>query len=349
MAQIKSHEADAWLGRPQPAFPIVVLYGPDRGLVSERAQRFASLTGVALDDPFSVVRLDAGDLERDPGRLVDEANTMPMFAGRRLLWVKNAQGQKALADALKRLGASMPPDTLILVEAGDLKKGAPLRAAAETTGSAMAVPCYADEGRSIDALIDEVLGKAGISIDPEARALLRRGLGGDRLATRGELDKLVLYKGGSGAIGIEDVKALSGDVSGLSSDDVVDSVLQGDLAAFDRQFARLAETPSSLYGLLSGIQRQLQSLHAMRGLMQKSGTNASSVVAAARPPVFFARKRLVEQALERWDTTSLERLLARVYDTILQTRRSPAIAVGLTHRTMLGIALEAARAQKRRN
>jgi len=343
MAQIKPHEADAWLARRQPGSPVVLIYGPDRGLVSERARRFAEKTDIPLDDPFSVVRLDAGDLERDPGRLIDEANTMPMFAGRRLLWVRNAQGQKALAEALKRICTAVPPDTLILVEAGDLKKGAALRSVAEASPTAMAIPCYADEGRSIDAIIDETLAKAGLSIGPDARALLRRGLGGDRLATRGELEKLVLYKAGAGLIDVEDIRALSGDVSALSADDVIDAVLAGDLAGFDRQFARLAEIPSSLYGMLSGIQRQLQSLHAMRGAMRKSGLTAAAVVAAARPPVFFSRRRLVEQALERWDTAGIERLLSRIYDAILQKRRSPAIASGLAHWTLLAIAVEAAR------
>ncbi|MBX3569580.1 MAG: DNA polymerase III subunit delta [Rhizobiaceae bacterium] len=346
MAQIKAHEADGWLARRQAGSPVVLVYGPDRGLVSERARRFAEKADVALDDPFSVVRLDAAEIERDPGRLLDEANTMPMFAGRRLLWLKNAQGQKALADALKQICQAMPPDTLILIEAGDLKKGAPLRTVVEASPAAMAIPCYADDGRSIDSVIDDVVGRSGLSIGADARALLRRSLGGDRLATRAELDKLVLYKAGAASIDVEDIRALSGDVSGLSADDVVDAALAGDLASFDRQFARLAENPSSLYSVLSGMQRQLQALHAMRGVIQQSGTTPASIVAAARPPVFFARRRLVEQCLGRWDTAALEIMLARVYDAILTTRRNPAISAALAHRALLAITVDAARSRR---
>ena len=103
MAQLKAHEVDGWLARPQQNTPIVLVYGPDRGLVSERARRFAEKAGVPLDDPFSVVKLDASDLDKEPGRLLDEANTLPMFAGKRLLWVRNAGGQKTLADDVKAL------------------------------------------------------------------------------------------------------------------------------------------------------------------------------------------------------------------------------------------------------
>lgn len=62
MTQKKAHEVDRWLASPDPTILIVLIYGPDRGLVSERARRYAEKTGLSLDDPFSVVRLDAGEV-----------------------------------------------------------------------------------------------------------------------------------------------------------------------------------------------------------------------------------------------------------------------------------------------
>ena len=58
MAQKKAHEVDNWLARPDPKAAIVLIYGPDRGLVAERARAFAEKTGLPLDDPFTVVRLE---------------------------------------------------------------------------------------------------------------------------------------------------------------------------------------------------------------------------------------------------------------------------------------------------
>ncbi|RWE04580.1 MAG: DNA polymerase III subunit delta, partial [Mesorhizobium sp.] len=88
MAQKKGYEVDSWLAKPDPAMAIVLLYGPDRGLVAERAKAFAAKTGLPLDDPFSVVKLDGAEVDRDEGRLLDEARTVPMFSDRRLLWVR---------------------------------------------------------------------------------------------------------------------------------------------------------------------------------------------------------------------------------------------------------------------
>ena len=80
MGQKKAHEVDRWLARPEQAYRIVLIYGPDRGLVSERAKRFATGSGLPLDDPFTVVRMEASEVEQQPGRLADEAQTVPMFS-----------------------------------------------------------------------------------------------------------------------------------------------------------------------------------------------------------------------------------------------------------------------------
>jgi DNA polymerase-3 subunit delta len=77
-----------------------------------------------------------------------------------------------------------------------------LRSAVEASAIGMALPCFGDEDRDIDSVIDEELGKSGMGIAMEARGALRRNLGGDRLATRGEMAKLALYAFGKREIGL---------------------------------------------------------------------------------------------------------------------------------------------------
>ncbi|TIO23065.1 MAG: DNA polymerase III subunit delta [Mesorhizobium sp.] len=347
MAQKKGYEVDSWLARPDPAMAIVLLYGPDRGLVAERAKTFALKTGLPLDDPFSVVKLDGAEVDRDEGRLLDEARTVPMFSDRRLLWVRNASGQKALADDIKALTAEPAPDALILIEAGDLKKGTGLRAIVEAAGNAIALPCYADEARDLDTVIDDELRKAGMSMTLDARQALRRNLGGDRLASRGEIDKLVLYAHGKKEIDLDDVNALSGDVSGASFDGAVDAMLDGKVGDFDIAFTRHCASGGHPFLVLSSAMRQLQAIQVMRGQMESGGRNAASVVAGARPPVFFSRRKLVEKTLERWNSEALGRALNRLQTAVLQTRKRPDLSEALARQALLGIAVESARLAQR--
>jgi len=342
MAQKKAHEVDAWLARPQSAVPVVLVYGPDRGLVSERASAFARQAGFKSDDPFSTIKLDAGDLEADPGRLFDEAHTVAMFADRRLIWVRGAGAQKSLGGALKDLCAEPPKSAVILVEGGDLKKGSPIRAAIEAGAGGMALPCYADQARAIDAVIDEVLGQDGLAIAPDARQALKASLGGDRLATRGEIEKLALYAREFGRVELEHVSDIVGDVSAKSLDDATDAILSGNVAAFDGAYAGWIRSGNAPFQLLSAVMRQFQQLELLRSAVD-SGASAQSVVAGARPPVFFSRRSIVENAVKRWNAKALTRALARLQATVLASRTRASLDNSTIRQALLAVTVEAGR------
>lgn len=345
MAQKKSHEVDAWIASAQEA-PVMLVYGPDRGLVAERARRIAEKTGLPLDDPFSVVRMDAGEADQDPGRLTDEVRTVPMFAATRLVWLRGAGAQKRLAEEVKALVADPPKDAILLMEGSDLRKGSPLRSAVEHGASAMALPCYSDDARALEAIIDAELQRAGLTIDLDARQLLKASLGGDRLASRGEMEKLALYCAGQSRVGVEDVRALVGDVSALGADEAVDHVLSGQVGHFDTMFSRLMEAGANPFVVLSAALRQFQMLQRLRGTMDDGGKPAAAAVAGARPPVFFSRRKTVEGALARWDAAGLAAALDRLQATILRTRQMPDIAAAATRQALLVLAIEAARSRR---
>src|ERR1700675_953539 len=155
MTALKAAQVDAFVARPDRARPVVLVFGPDAGLVRERAE--ALILGAVDDpaDPFALARLSGDDLAAEPMRLVEEANTIPLFGGRRAVWVK--AGSRNFVPAVEALVAAASPDCRVVIEAGDLKRNAPLRAACERARNAVALPCYADGERDLLRLIDEEL------------------------------------------------------------------------------------------------------------------------------------------------------------------------------------------------
>uniref|UniRef100_Q11D37 DNA polymerase III subunit delta n=1 Tax=Chelativorans sp. (strain BNC1) TaxID=266779 RepID=Q11D37_CHESB len=345
MAQKKAHDVDGWLARPDSTIVVVLLYGPDRGLVSERARLFAQKSGLPLDDPFSVVKIDAAEADQ-PGRLLDEARTVPMFADRRLVWVRGVGSQSAIAADIAALVEEPPSDCLVLIEAGDLKKSASLRTTVERGDRAIALPCYSDDSRSIDAVIDDVLSKAKLTITLDARHLLKANLGGDRLATRGELEKLALYCAGASEVTADDIRALIGDVSGISVDEAVDAIMTGRIADFDHLFTRHVAGGSPAFLMLSAALRHVQGLQLMREQVEAQGKSPAAAVASARPPVFFARRSAVEQAVQRWNQAMLHAAAERLQGAILKSRQHPAVAEPVSRQALLALAIEGARARR---
>ena len=77
--------------------------------------------------------------------------------------------------------------------------------------------------------------------------------------------------------------------------------------------------------------------------MDAGDRNAAALVAAARPPIFFSRRKTVERAVERWSGPALQRALARLQAAVLASRRRPDLSVAIARQALLGIAVESAR------
>ncbi|MEX0760210.1 MAG: DNA polymerase III subunit delta, partial [Tistlia sp.] len=228
---IKPQQAEALVKAPPPTLRALLLYGPDAGLVRERAKGARTAVLGAADDPFRLTELTGGDLKEDPTRLFDEAAALSFTGGRRVVALRD------LADSQVRLVqeflAALPGEALVVVEAGDLPKRAALVKAFEAAGpEAAVIACYRDEARDVGRVVEESLRAAGLSASPDAAAYLAANLGGDRQLTRRELDKLVLYmgEGAKRRVELEDARAMIGDSAALSLDDLALAVGSGDLA-----------------------------------------------------------------------------------------------------------------------
>ncbi|EYS90777.1 DNA polymerase III, delta subunit [Bartonella bacilliformis str. Heidi Mejia] len=335
MAQKKAHEVDHFLTHFSRSFPIVLIYGPDRGLVCERVQRFIKLTQIATDDPFATVRLDAAEIDKDPARLGDEARTLSLFGSDRLVWVSNGANQKNFLEALKLLIAEPPEKSFILIEAGDLKKGIGLRNIVETASVAMALPCYADDVRSLDTLIDEVLESFKMTLSLEARKGLYESLGGDHLVSRRELEKLCLYASEKRHITLEDVKAVVSDVSAFSPDEVIDAILLGDGKEFEVHFSRYVAMHNTPFLVLSTAQRHFQQLQILRYQVEIEQKTAFAVISQARPPIFFQRKKTVEKALKYWTLEKISYAMEKIQCALLESRKNPLLGEAIIHRVLL--------------
>ncbi len=225
MVALRGRDIDTFLARPDPGRPIILLYGPDAGLVRERADALLASAVDDPNDPFSLVRLDGDELSAEPSRLVDEAMTVPLFGGRRAIRVR--AGSRSFASGIDTLADSPIKDCRIVIEAGELRAENPLRKACERAKTAVAIACYPDGERDLAKLIDDELRIANLRIAADARASLTALLGGDRQASRNELRKLTLYAHGKGEVTLEDVMAVVADASELKIDPIVDGAFAG--------------------------------------------------------------------------------------------------------------------------
>lgn len=344
MVAVKAADAERVLSNPDPKAVVFLVYGPDAGLVAERAKRLANGAVEDPADPFQMVRIEGDDVASDPLRLLDEANTIGLFGGRRAIRV-SATGRN-LASALTPLLATPPQDAIVVVEAGDLQRSSPLRTLCERSPVALAIPCYTDGAREIGGLVDSMLREHNLAIERDARAVLISLLGGDRAASRSEVEKLMLYARGSKEISLADVHAVVGDVSALAVDAAVDAAYGGDLPALDIAFTRLMHEGFDAGVLLGFVLRHGLTLARARNGIEANGGSPASAVEGMRS-LHFKRKAAVERHLRLWTGTDLTRVVREVGTATGNTRRNAALAPELAQKTLWSIALAARRAAAR--
>jgi DNA polymerase-3 subunit delta len=347
MAEIKSHEFEGFLAKSAKHYRIFVIYGPDRGLVAERASAIASATGVDLTDGFALIRLDVSDVQSDPGRLIDEVNAFGLFGGQKLIWIRGAANEKQLIDGLSHLAAHPPEGSYLLVEAGDLKKGSGLRKVAEGERSIACIACYQDDARALNALIDAELATANLRITPAARELLLDSIGGDRIASRNEIQKLILYCMNDELIDEKHVLEIVGDASAVSTDEVVDAVLSGDPDTFLHAVQKVIASKTAVFLVLQGTMKQIQLLETMRLEMDERQQQAAQVMQSLGRGIHFKRKPIIEKALRNWNSIDLARESARLNAAILQSRQNASLEDNLAIQTLLATTLQSARRNRR--
>ncbi|MFC3226162.1 DNA polymerase III subunit delta [Marinibaculum pumilum] len=329
MVKLTGARADRFIARPDPGIQAVLLFGSDRGLVRERALKLAGTVTDDLQDAFRVVTLTGDTLSDDPARLADEAASMAFGGGRRVVMISGVSDKhgKLFAGFLDAPAG----DALIVVEAGELTPRSSLRKAFEGAESGAAIGCYADDRAGLDRLIDEVLGGAGIGVDPGARSYLVEHLGSDRMVSRRELEKLVLYAGAARELTLEDCAAAIGDSGAHTLDDTIFAAADGDVAgleqALDRSFLA-AESPISL---IRAMQRHLQRLQ-LAAAERSGGQPDDSVIGRMR--VHFSRRSSMKRQLSIWSPD----LVSQAIDIAMEAERD-CKTTGMPDRTICRRAL----------
>lgn len=301
--KIGPDRADSFCARPDPKARVVLVYGPDEGLVRERIGRLMKTVVEDLSDPFRVADLTAQTVKADPAMLADEAQAMALTGGRRVVRVRDADdgSAKAFEAVLGQEGG----DTLVLAQAGDLAARSALRKLVEGAANGAAIPCYLDDEMAVETVVRDSLAAFGLGIDRDAMDFLVSHLGGDRMVTRAEVDKLITYMGGhqgnqgGTAVSLDDVMACVGDVSAMSMDDLILAVADGDDTTAQTLLDRLMAEGQSVIAVLRAASRHFLRLH-LAGDALAQGRSMDQAMGMLKPPVFWKVRGRVQSQLKRW-------------------------------------------------
>jgi DNA polymerase-3 subunit delta len=336
MAVVSHQDADQFLAKAHSNYRMILVFGPDQGLVFERSRKVLHAVIGVKGDGMQVVDLAGDAIAADPATLVDEANAINMFGGDARV-VRIAAGARSFLPALELVSQS-PASSVIIIEAGDLKRDAALRKWVEAQDFAVSIECRADDRKDIQRLIDAEIRIAQLTLAPDAREVLGAMLGEDRLSTRSELEKLTLYAHGQSTIHVEHINEILHDVSTLGVDAVIAAIFSGKPAEVVERVQKALQIGVDVNALVAALLRYALALHRCLADIDAGASFDGALQSLLRQVYGYNRKAEISSQLRQLKLPVIEQVISAVFDVVRLMRRSNALGEQRTVRSFLALA-----------
>jgi DNA polymerase-3 subunit delta len=277
--------------------PAYLIVGTDEAKIArtrtrlrERAEREGGPGALELFEP--------GDGRRSPDieALVASLAAISLIASRRYLLVDGVEGwgKADAARAVEALGEIPPETTVALIAHGKAPAG--LDKAVKGAGGEV-LSFDAPKDRELPKQLVVEARELGFELDPRAARLLLERLGARPMRLRTELERLALWAGEGGAVGVEDLEAMVADTSEEAIWSLGDAVVAGDQAATLRLAERLVAQGEALPRIVYSIAPRLQ--QALRASSELEAGKPAGEVAKGLSMHPYAAKMLVSKVKGR--------------------------------------------------
>jgi len=331
-------DIEPFVKKPSAEARVILIYGPDAGLMRERSNTIGKTIVADLNDPFNAVTLSSDQIAEDPARLFDEAGAMSLMGGNRLIRIEG--GSDKITTTLKDYLNNPSRENLVVIEAGELTPRSTLRVLCEKSASAAALPCYVEDERGVSTLIRQMAAEQGYTVQADAIHWLSSNIAGDRARARSEIDKLFLYAGkASKTITLEDARAACGEAGDQSIDDLIYAMGSGKTEQSLTAYNKLLEEGVAVVTILRAIQTHFRRLHFVKTSVE-SGAPIEQAMKSLQPAVFFKQEDAFKAHLRKYPAPKLLAMMGRLSQIEAQTKTTGAPVETLCSQAILSLSAQ---------
>jgi len=235
------------------------------------------------------------DAQFDWSQLLDSANSMSLFAEKRILELRLPTGKpgKVGSKILQEYAQRPADDAILIISSGKLESSSKNTKWFKTLDQqGVVIQCWPVNVDQLPGWIDQRLQSKGIAAERDAVQLLADRVEGNLLAAAQEVDKLFLLHG-AGKLNVEQTAAAVADSARYSIYDLVDNALAGDVVRTARIIGGLKNEGVEPVLMLWALSREV------RMMAKICEANISPDAAMSKLRVWENRKALIRKALSR--------------------------------------------------
>lgn len=288
--------------------PLYFVYGEEEFLSSRAVSRAAD---ILVDPAFRDFNLTTFyGKECRAVQLMDTAQTMPMFADRRVILVKRAEEIPAeQLEALIPYISSPSPDSVVIFHAvkADMRR----RFFLELKKQDYLVEYKKMKDEQLPPFAAAEMKRLGKRMDSEAAEVLVYFIGNSLREIVSQSEKLASYVGGREKITVDDVRAIVSDTKTDTAFELADALGHRDIQRGARQLQNLLRDSDAPYMLVGAIAGHFRKLCIINEMTRDRATN-DEISKQTKIPQFFL-KGMLGQA-KRFTLRELVQILGKLHD-----------------------------------
>lgn len=330
---LRNKQADDFIKNPSDDIQGILLYGQDGGLINHRTKALVSHYIPNKNDPFLLSTINSTQLNDDPGLLADELDTFALTNDKRVILIDlSSDLKKEQVDCI----IESKSQSILIINAGELKTSSPARKAFESDKNFIVIPCYNSSNIDIMTLLNSKLKDRDLTMHKDAKDLIMASLGNDYGNTTSEIEKILNHHQSGDEISKSEVESIIVSSSNIIVTDLVDTVFEKKTKSVSRLYHTVLDefNPAQILIITSNHVIKLMEL-----LAEKDDLNIPNkqVIENIKPPIFFKRHPSFQKQLNTWNRGTLSDIIEILSETTIESRKNNDLSVELTERCLLKI------------
>ena len=299
-----------------------LLYGENIGLKKD-IRKVVLSTIKGQDKNIENISLYENEILDNKENFFDSVYSGSLFSTKKIITIY--QETEKINKIINEIYEKKPENIFIIICSNILEKKSKLRLFFEIEKETLCIPCYLDNTKDLEIILQAELKKNNIKLSQESRNLLVEKSNFDRNNLRNELEKIKAYSLNKKNLDFEEVKFLINFSGEYKSDSLVNECLCGNLTQYRKILSEMYLNTVNQILLLRILGNKIQRLLKIKEQLNNSN-NIDNLINSSRPPIFWKEKPIIKKQLSIWNLEDLFEIIDQINNTELLCKKNPQVS-----------------------
>ena len=246
-----------------------------------------------------------------------------LFSNKKMITINN--GSDKILKLIEDIYIKYPENLILIIFSEILERKSKLRIFFEKSSTAVCVPCYSDNNKSLETILTSELRKNNITISRESINLLIDKSNNDRNNLRNEIEKIKAYSLNKKNLSVEEIKSIANFSGEYKSDSLINECLNGDINQYKKIVSELYVNTVNYVFLLRILYNKIQKLLSIKKL-ENSTKDIDVLISSFKPAIFWKEKPIIKKQLSIWNQEDLKEITNKINEIELSCKKNPLLS-----------------------